>query len=1272
MNSVDSAQTSGANDVGNNDTEVIPTYSEAFPPLAGDHENVPTTSSENQWLNPKVQRIRSTVVTQIFHIPMEERAFKQSEFGQSQKDQSKVCIDIMRITDTMIEMSTCRDGSLSLLVSGKAENVLKARREIFNKLQTQACVTVNIPKEHHRVILGKAGSRLQKLELETATKINIPRSEKQSTEITIVGTQEGIHRARQEIQMISDEQAKLAMERLPIEKMYHPFINGPRNEFASKLSKVCRIFIFKITYVKKAMILKAYNFSFLIKQEHGVRIHIPPPSVQKDEVVVSGERDGVAAAVNKIMMVYQQKSRNCKTISVEINKSQHKYIIGPRGQTLQDILAEADVSVELPPTDSLSETVVLRGEPGKLGQGLTIVYAKANSVVIREVSAAAWLHRFIIGKKGANIRAITSNLPRVNVEFQDEGNKIVIEGPPEEADPAQQQLELQVKELKARMDFAEVHIDPKFHKNIIGKGGQSINKLRDQYNVNIQIPTDTDKSSLIRIEGDPEGVKEAKKELEQMGQRLENEKSKDVLIEHRFHRNIIGQKGEKVKAIRDLFPKVNISFPDAKKKSDVVNLRGPKNDVEKCYKYLKQLNDDMVEKNYCIDVPIFKQYHKNIIGKGGANIRKIREETNTQIELPKEDSDNEVIVITGKKADCEKARKLIRAIEREQANIVEESVTINPQLHNQLIGAKGRLVRSLMDDYGGNVQIHFPMGSSGSDKVTIRGPKEEVEKAKDQLMQIAKQKELSSYTKELKCKAELHRFLIGRGGTTIKKVRDETGARIMFPASNDTDKETITVMGKQADVDTACKILEERIKSMENIVEIEMEIEQKHHKYFVARRGAVLRDIADEFGGVAVSFPRIGDESSTVRIKGPSECVEGAKSKLAELVDDLDNQVTIECLVDEQYHRTVIGQKGRNIQGVTSQYNVQVKFPSRNNAPANGDKGEVVENGTNEEENKDLILITGHKDRCQKAKEAILALVPISEQVDVPYKFHRYIIGQKGLGVRKLMEDYDITISIPPADQNSNFITITGVSSKLEAAKEGLMERVKVIEGEEEDRVLRGFTLTVDVPNQYHPQIIGRRGVTVTDIRNKHSVNIQFPDRDDEKKDQIRIIGYEKNTESARDAVMKIVNELESHISQDIHIDRKVHPRLIGTKGRAIKKIMEDFGVDIRFPKDEDIVTVTGALEKVDECVEHILNLEEEYMQDIAEQEETKRYSHSTYQGNEKSSRSTNKAPFVVRDAPWHQPGSVDTNNLEEFPSLGGPSSGNKSSSAAPAWGRRY
>ena len=43
-----------------------------------------------------------------------------------------------------------------------------------------------------------------------------------------------------------------------------------------------------------------------------------------------------------------------------------------------------------------------------------------------------------------------------------------------------------------------------------------------------------------------------------------------------------------------------------------------------------------------------------------------------------------------------------------------------------------------------------------------------------------------------------------------------------------------------------------------------MTVDAKHHRYFVAKRGEVLRNIGDEFGGVVVSFPRPGVTSDKV------------------------------------------------------------------------------------------------------------------------------------------------------------------------------------------------------------------------------------------------------------------------------------------------------------------------------------------------------------------------------------------------------------------------
>lgn len=66
-----------------------------------------------------------------------------------------------------------------------------------------------------------------------------------------------------------------------------------------------------------------------------------------------------------------------------------------------------------------------------------------------------------------------------------------------------------------------------------------------------------------------------------------------------------------------------------------------------------------------------------------------------------------------------------------------------------------------------------------------------------------------------------------------------------------------------------------------------MSVDPKHHRYFVARRGQVLRDLADEYGGVMVSFPRTASQSEKVTLKGAKECVEAAKKRMQEIVDDL-------------------------------------------------------------------------------------------------------------------------------------------------------------------------------------------------------------------------------------------------------------------------------------------------------------------------------------------------------------------------------------------------
>lgn len=75
-------------------------------------------------------------------------------------------------------------------------------------------------------------------------------------------------------------QDKRAVERLSLEKAFHPFIAGAHNRLVQELS-----------------------------QETGARISIPPPSLPKDEIVITGEKEAVALALSRIRSIYDDKVR---------------------------------------------------------------------------------------------------------------------------------------------------------------------------------------------------------------------------------------------------------------------------------------------------------------------------------------------------------------------------------------------------------------------------------------------------------------------------------------------------------------------------------------------------------------------------------------------------------------------------------------------------------------------------------------------------------------------------------------------------------------------------------------------------------------------------------------------------------------------------------------------------------------------------------------------------------------------------------------------------
>jgi rRNA processing protein Krr1/Pno1 len=545
----------------------LPQYDESFPPLGGAPTSSNNVAGQSQTkkatpqsdapkrLPPKVKPASASTAaagkqnrpgssSAVLYISGEDRRFPQvgmSGEGAQSMAQRRVCQDIAAKTHVSIDLHVNKDRSLTVSISGKIDAVQEAKRLLSRELMIQSECKIEVPREFHRFILGKKGNNLHEIENRTGAKISVPRPEEQSDEIHIHGSKETLKMARDEILAIYHDQARRGQEALTIPKMYHAFLCGPSNRYVDEL-----------------------------RQRSGAKINIPPPNVHSDIITITGEKEGVALAKKEILTRLSNIQKDCTTLTFPVPKHQHRYVIGVKGSGLREILEQTGVSVEVPPAESQTEEIVLRGPQEELGHALSLMVERARSIQQRSIAAPAWLHRYLIGRQGSKLSKITANHEKVRVEFHDNEDNISIEGPQHEVEIVAELLDFEVKQLINSISFVELPaVSQIYHKHIVGKNGANVERLQHEFGVQIKLQ----QSGVVRIEGPPQGVALAKLDIEQLLQKKENEKQKDLIIDHRYHRQLIGSQGSKIRDLRERFPNVQIIFPEIRQQSNIVQLR---------------------------------------------------------------------------------------------------------------------------------------------------------------------------------------------------------------------------------------------------------------------------------------------------------------------------------------------------------------------------------------------------------------------------------------------------------------------------------------------------------------------------------------------------------------------------------------------------------------------------------------------------------------------------------------------------------------------------
>lgn len=138
-----------------------------------------------------------------------------------------MCGDIAKLWGVEINLSNCKNKSLSVVINGSPSRVEKAKAQVTQSLHMQGKRIIKINREHHRHLIGYRGSRKLAIEEKTLTKITVPPPESKSDEIIIEGPHKCLEAAEQEIRRTVKYYSEQVRENLNIKQEYHVFINGP-------------------------------------------------------------------------------------------------------------------------------------------------------------------------------------------------------------------------------------------------------------------------------------------------------------------------------------------------------------------------------------------------------------------------------------------------------------------------------------------------------------------------------------------------------------------------------------------------------------------------------------------------------------------------------------------------------------------------------------------------------------------------------------------------------------------------------------------------------------------------------------------------------------------------------------------------------------------------------------------------------------------------------------------------------------------------------------
>ncbi|KAJ1964124.1 hypothetical protein IWQ62_003018 [Dispira parvispora] len=618
--------------------------------------------------------------------------------------------------------------------------------------------TLHVPVRFHRVINGPKGATLSEIVGPDGwTFVSVggtKNGDSAEDHVTIKGPVDEVERVAEEIlRRVEEAERHEALhsfeDQVIVSQQYLPHVIGKGGSNISKL-----------------------------ETEHDVHIDVSDKSAKNPQVVVhlKGTQQGIAAA-KKAITTLTERLADHTVLSIHVNPRLHPALIGSQGRFARRLEEKYSVFIKFPKSHAGSDA----STPERSASPTEPVGQKADEIIIKG------------GRRG--VEEAKAELLEL-AEYEEAHNQSETFQVPASAIPY-----------------------------IVGRSGSQVNEIKDATNTHIDLGYAGEGNQVpVTVRGTKSGIAKARRLIEAVVADQELQTSVTLHIDAGLHKSLIGAGGSK---IRDLISQhggdqelvsgpgsCRVFFPPrnaTSAKADEVVIKGDRTVVAKVSQALEERAQELKDR-VCVTVNIPVADHPSIIGRGGATLREIQDKYHVDVdfassqgrlkEQESSNSDPTLVRIYGKQGDCEAAAQNLLSRVRVQKRLV-----VPLRVHQLIGGSSSDLWRTIRNELHVYIDPENktitststppsnpdseedkpqPEFQEGTITWVLKGNQQVVEKAVQRCQAAIDYAQANSQVDYVKVPASYHRFIIGRGGSTIQRIRQETGCRVEVPKNGRT------------------------------------------------------------------------------------------------------------------------------------------------------------------------------------------------------------------------------------------------------------------------------------------------------------------------------------------------------------------------------------------------------------------------------------------------------------------------------------------------------